>query len=74
LLFFDGSAKLARMDLSDYIRSKGIDKCAASWGVTAHAVKAWLYRDRLPRPAHAAVIVRKTKGEVDYAGIYGPKE
>ncbi len=57
------------MNLSDYIRKRGVRHCAAIWNVKERTVISWMYRTRTPRKEVAAVIVKTSP--VTYQGIYG---
>jgi hypothetical protein len=57
------------MNLRDYIRQIGPDEFAIKFGVTKRAALAWLYGQRIPRPATAKRIVAKSP--VTWAGIAG---
>lgn len=58
------------MTLSEYIKARGHERCAALFGVSLATVKSWRWGARLPRPEKANDIVRLTGGEVNLAGIY----
>jgi hypothetical protein len=59
------------MDLPSYIREIGIEAAATLFEVSPHTAKAWMYRERFPRPAKGRLIVERTKGKVPLAKIYG---
>lgn len=63
-----------RMDLSSFIRKVGIHECAALFEARPGAVKAWMYRERQPRPEKAEHIERVTRdhpsGRVRFADCY----
>ena len=59
------------MQLCDWILDKGDDESAVLFGVTPRAVQSWRLGERLPLPRQAAVIVRRTKGNVGWDDIYG---
>lgn len=59
------------MSLPDYILKVGDEAAAASFGVKVRTVQSWRRRDRYPRVEQAREIVRLTRGEVDFSGIFG---
>lgn len=67
------------MDLPAYIRSlapgvtEAINAAAQLFEAEPGTVKAWLYRERYPRPEMGQKIVQRTKGKVSFAGIYGER-
>jgi hypothetical protein len=57
------------MDLIEYLEKMNDDtKAAKLFGVKPRTVLSWRLGDRTPRPAQAAVIVKKSP--VTYEGIY----
>lgn len=62
------------MDLPSFIRKVGIDEAAELFDAQPGAVKAWLYRERRPRPEKGFLIDERTKGHpagrVRFAEIY----
>lgn len=63
--------------LPSFIRSVGIDKSAKLFKVPERQVRAWLYSERLPRPAKGLFIERVTArhpaGPVRFVDIYSPR-
>lgn len=59
------------MDLPDFIRTHGDDRCAELFGVKPRTVASWRRRENFPRAQKALEIVEKTDGLVSLAGIYG---
>ena len=63
------------MDLPSFIDENGIGESARLFKASYRAVAAWRKRDRLPRPAKARFIERRTRGHpvgcVTLAEIYG---
>ena len=59
------------MNLPDYIRMIGSEKAAELFEESPRAVKGWLYRERYPRPETAQKIVKRSRGKVSMAEIYG---
>lgn len=57
------------MKLSEYISQQGDEKCAKLFGVPVRTIRSWRLKERRPRPAQAAVIVKKSP--VTHEGIYG---
>ncbi len=63
------------MRLADYIAKMGPDhKFAELVGVARRTVADWRTGNRRPRPEQAQVIVKRTKGLVSMADIYGPSK
>lgn len=61
------------MELNDWIDKKGgLDAAAVLLGENPRTVRSWYRFDRVPLIENALNIVVRTKGEVDYNGIYGP--
>lgn len=71
------------MYLIDYIHQFADTRCSGDlrradtmlgrkFGVTPRAVQSWRLGQRVPQVEFAREIVRKTKGAVDYEGIYAP--
>lgn len=66
------------MFLRDYIDTYNDDlnvafeKLGTKFQVSPRTVASWYYFERFPSAENARVIVRKTKGEVDYEGIFAP--
>lgn len=59
------------LTLSEYIAEVGVEKFAKRFGWKHRRVKAWRYRERVPRKEEAEVIVKRTP--VTYEGIYGSR-
>lgn len=58
------------MKLIAYMRVKKLDDEAMAsrvGGVTRHAVKKWMYGERMPRPEQIAAIAKITNGKVTLA-------
>ncbi|MGY2052378.1 hypothetical protein [Methylobacterium sp. JK268] len=58
------------MKLLAYMREQKLDDTAIAahvGGVTRHAVKKWMYGERMPRPEQIASIERLTDGKVTLA-------
>lgn len=71
------------MELPEFIRSlapddveAAIDHAAKLFDAKPGAVKAWLYRERIPRPATARRIVTRAGGKLTLEDIYtqGPPQ
>lgn len=64
-----------KMDLREYMEKMNVDiiKVASNFGVSVHAVKKWLRKERIPRPKMQAKIKILTKGLVD-GNDWVPKE
>lgn len=71
------------MFLIDYIKQYAYTRCDGNmacaddalgkkFGVTQRTVQSWRLGQRVPQVEFARLIVRKTKGAVDYEGIYAP--
>lgn len=60
------------MTLSAFIRELGDQAAADLFGVKVRTVQSWRRLERYPRPEQSWVIVAKSEGRVDYAGIFGP--
>lgn len=62
------------MNLSDYLRGAFPTqaKAAQAFGVTQSTINHWITGRRRPDPSNAAKIVRKSRGKVSFACIYGP--
>lgn len=71
------------MFLKDYIENYAHSKCrgdmrkadeelAVKFEVSARTIQSWRLEQRNPQVEVAREIVRKTKGIVDYEGIYAP--
>jgi hypothetical protein len=58
------------MTLPDYIAAVGDDRAARLFRVTERTAQSWRLGTRLPRPAKAVEIVKRTKGRVSLAGIF----
>jgi hypothetical protein len=65
---------LAPVNGDDFDPQLAIERAAKLFDATPRAVKGWLYRERYPRRETAHIIVQRSKGKVDLAGIYAPKE
>ena len=61
------------MNLPDYIKEHGTERCATLFGVSKATIKAWRWGYRSPRPEAANRIVAATGGEVSLAGIYASR-
>jgi hypothetical protein len=57
-------------DLPTFIRNLGVEKAAELFDESPRAVKGWLYRERVPRPAKAKKLVEKSRGGLTLASIY----
>ena len=62
------------MTLNEYLRTKplAIEDFALQVGASEAAVKKWLRRDRLPRPAMLAKIEAATGGQVQPNDFFAP--
>ena len=58
------------MTLPQYIRTVGVEVAAATLGISARAARSYLYRHRMPRPATALQMVRRSAGRLTMASIY----
>lgn len=58
--------------LPEFISEIGDEAAADLFGVQPRTARSWRTRDRYPRQQQAPMIVERTKGRVDYAGIYAP--
>lgn len=67
-----GQSRMA-MDLPTFIRSLGVDEAAVLFDEKPRTVKAWMNRERFPRPHKARKIVDRSKGRVRFDGIYLPQ-
>lgn len=54
------------------VSGKGVHIAAALLGETPRAVYSWYRQERIPSFSAAANIILKTKGDVDWNGIYAP--
>lgn len=39
---------------------------------SARTVKSWYYGEKLPKPMVVCKLIKLTKGELDYNGVYAP--
>lgn len=68
------------MDLPTFIRSlapgvpEAIERAAELFDERPGTVKAWLYRERVPRTIKAPKIIERSGRKVTYSGIYGEQE
>lgn len=60
------------MTLTDLLIELGDSAAAELFGVKVRTIQSWRRGERYPRPEQAWVIVARSEGRVDYAGIYGP--
>jgi hypothetical protein len=61
------------VDFPNWVDSVGgVEKAAEVLKESPRAVYSWYRLERAPRLASALNIVLRTKGTVDYNGIYGP--
>ncbi|BBT82703.1 hypothetical protein H4G63_004502 [Salmonella enterica] len=61
------------MDLNTWIDSVGgIEKAAELLKEKPRTVYSWYRKEKAPRLSSSLNIVSKSRGEVDYNGIYGP--
>ncbi|MGL4507640.1 MAG: hypothetical protein ACRCUF_18110 [Aeromonas sobria] len=61
------------MDILKWIEKVGGPaKAADLLKETPRTVASWFYGEKLPKPTTACKIVKLTKGEVDYNGVYAP--
>jgi hypothetical protein len=58
-------------DLPTFIRSIGVDKAAELFDEKPRTIRAWMHRERMPRPETGRKIVKRSKGRVSFATIYG---
>lgn len=58
--------------LPAFIDEVGVEAAAKLFGVRKRTAASWRSRERYPRQKQAPLIVERTKGRVDYAGIYAP--
>lgn len=67
------------MDLPAFIRSlapgvpEAINRASELFDERPGTVKAWLYGERVPRPAKAPKLIERSRGKVTWAGIYGER-
>ncbi|MEQ5770030.1 hypothetical protein NFH98_20880 [Halomonas sp. H33-56] len=60
------------MELNDWIDEFGLEGAAALLKEKPRTVYSWYRFQKAPRLASALNIVVRTRGRVDYNGIYGP--
>ena len=60
------------MELAVYIQIKTDDIAAQLFGVKKRTVGSWRRMERVPTPLQSLRIIEKTKGTVDWQGIYLP--
>lgn len=58
------------MNLREYIETIGDEEAAKVLGVKVRTIKSWRYGARVPRPAKALDIVKKTHGLLTFENIY----
>lgn len=59
------------LSLPDFIAEIGDERAAELFDVTVRTAQSWRRRERYPRPIQARLIVARSDGRVDYAGIFG---
>jgi hypothetical protein len=59
------------MKLAEWIATVGYDRATKILDEDWRTLQSWKLGKRRPRPKTAQKIVRRTKGVVDMAGIYG---
>ena len=59
------------MDLRQYIGTLGDDAAAKVLGISARAAKSYRLGMRLPRPAKASQMVKRSGGKLTLEAIYG---
>jgi hypothetical protein len=58
------------MNLPDYIKKHGDEKCAAIFRSKVRTVGSWRRRERYPRPEKAREMVIASEGELTMSGIF----
>jgi len=59
------------VSLKEYISALGDEQAAKVLGISARAARSYRTGHRLPRPAIAAQMVKRSKGKLTMQAIYG---